>query len=144
MVKNRKKNCHQKDIIFNLKGNGNLFPWVWCQLQDIGAPKYCLLKLWSIGVNLARKSTNGTRLQKPRRSYLAVRECISVSWGPNSEPPNTPRTLQHYQIEGFKGCPELGPHYAEGRQSLGQQIWGFPVSQWNVSNKWSSTFLNET
>ena len=29
--------------------------------------------------------------------------------------------LRHYRIEGFKGYPQLGPHYTEKRQSFGQQ-----------------------
>ena len=34
----------------------------------------------------------------------------------------TIRTSQHYRIEGFKGGPQLGPNYAETRQSLGQRM----------------------
>ena len=29
---------------------------------------------------------------------------------------------QHYRIEGFKKGPQLVPHYADRRQSLGQQM----------------------
>jgi len=30
-------------------------------------------------------------------------------------PPETPPTSEHYRIEGFKGGPLIGPHYAERR-----------------------------
>ena len=31
---------------------------------------------------------------------------LSASWGPNSGPPETPRTSQHHHIEGIKGVKE--------------------------------------
>ena len=40
--------------------------------------------------------------------------------GPIKAPSETPRTLQHYRIEGLKEGPRLGPYYAEKRKVLGQ------------------------
>ena len=42
--------------------------------------------------------------------------------GPNWGCFETPRILHHYGIEGFQGGPQLGPHFAERRQSLGQRM----------------------
>ena len=55
----------------------------------------------------------------------AVRE-TSVSLGKIRDqlrtPHDTPRTSQHYRIEGLKGRPQLVPYYAETRLSLRQRI----------------------
>ena len=39
----------------------------------------------------------------------------------------TPRTSQHYCIKVFKRGPQCGPHFAEKRQPLRQQMQDFPV-----------------
>ena len=55
---------------------------------------------------------------------IAVRETgvCRQNGDPIESPPETPRTLQYYHIERFKGRPQLGPHYAERRQSLEQVL----------------------
>ena len=64
----------------------------------------------------ARRAANPLALRQPwnpttsQSPVLAVRE-TGVSWhqgGPIESPPETPRTSQHYRIEGIKGVPDLG------------------------------------
>ena len=50
--------------------------------------------------------------------YLSA--ILSASWKPNCEPPETPRTSQHYFITMFKGGPQLVLHYADRYQLLRQ------------------------
>ena len=42
--------------------------------------------------------------------------------GPNEDAPETPRTSQHFRIDGLKVSPQLVPDYAEIRKSLGQPM----------------------
>ena len=47
--------------------------------------------------------------------------------GDKLRPPFKPLApSQKYRAEGFKGNPEVGFHFAEGRQSSGQPMQDFP------------------
>ena len=57
-----------------------------------------------------------------RLRRTAVRETVVSRYhrGPVGNTPETPQTSRPYGSKGFKGGPQLGPHYAGKRQSLVQ------------------------
>ena len=76
-----KENCHHDHIPFNVKGNVNI-----------------------VFLSVKRQPDRKTVTDR----LIAVRE-TGVSWhhgGPIEGPPETPRTSQHYRIEGIKGIPD--------------------------------------
>ena len=49
--------------------------------------------------------------------------------GPITGFPETPQTLLQYGTNELKGGPQLGPDYAERRESFGPHVKVFPVSK---------------
>ena len=62
-------------------------------------------------------------LDKHQRSGVELFVRLS-SFSTLRTPPLKPHgPSQNFRIEGLKGTPQLGPQYAERRQSLGQRMW---------------------
>ena len=74
------------------------------------------------------------RLQKTTAiSRVAVRDTDVSHGAPIGGSLKSFEPSQQHRIEGFEGCPQLDPHYAERRQPLNQRMQFFPAQIYPVA-----------
>ena len=97
-------------------------------------------------------------LQLQRQTHSCPRAWhLWVPWGPRESPSESPRTSQHWYIEGFKRAHLLETHYTKKREPLGQQmrflsslgwqiitkVWLKLGKWWKIIQKWRTVIIYE-